>query len=73
MPEIIIENESGLVIDPYDPRAWAEAVLFIKNNPEIAKYLAENAQKRALEYFTIEKMAENYSILNRKILSKNLS
>lgn len=73
LPEIIIENESGLVIDPYDPRAWAEAVLFIKNNPEIAKYLAENAQKRALEYFTIEKMAENYSILNRKILSKNLS
>lgn len=43
--EIVEGNDCGLCVDPLDPKAIAEAVDFIINNPERARQMGENGQR----------------------------
>ncbi|MCC7429768.1 glycosyltransferase family 4 protein [bacterium] len=57
----IIENEkSGILIEPENSEQIAEKVCEILANPEKAKFLSENAQKRVREEFSIQKTAKEY-------------
>lgn len=57
IPEIIIDNETGLLVDIESPDAMAAAVTTIVQNPDLGSYLARNAYQRVKEKFTLEMMA----------------
>jgi glycosyltransferase involved in cell wall biosynthesis len=52
-PELVVHNESGLVIPPKDPEAIAKAILELYNDPEKKKCLGENARRRIETRFHI--------------------
>lgn len=70
LPELIVDKESGLVIDPFDPRAWAEAIIQILDNKEYADFLAKNARSRAESIFSFEQFAKNSQSFYNQVLSE---
>ena len=68
LPELIQNNYSGLIVSHKDPNAWAGAILHLINNPDFAATLAQNAQKKALEDFTVENFTNNYLRLYKNIV-----
>jgi len=53
MPELVINNESGLVVPPGNPEALAKAISFLADNPAKRNIMGQNARKRISEAFNI--------------------
>ena len=52
-PEVIIDGETGLLCDPYNPTDIAEKVIFLLNNYEVAIKYGEKGREKVLEQFEI--------------------
>ncbi|MEI8230764.1 MAG: glycosyltransferase family 4 protein [Candidatus Peregrinibacteria bacterium] len=48
---IFHDRESALLVNPGDPQALADAILLLKNDPLLARTIAENGRKYSLEHF----------------------
>jgi len=70
LPELIEDQKSGLVINPHSAEEWAEAINKLIEQPDFAKYLAINAEKRANDLFTSEIFCCNYEQLYSQLLNK---
>jgi glycosyltransferase involved in cell wall biosynthesis len=53
-PELVMNNESGLVIPPGDAQAIAESILYMLNNPEKRQEIGSNARERIRTHFRIQ-------------------
>lgn len=51
VPEIIADEERGLLIEPRNPKAIAEAILRLFHNPELRQTLAANARQFVLSAY----------------------
>lgn len=58
VPWVNRNMKTGLIVEPKNPKALAEAILFLLENEELRKKMGENARKRVLKYFTLEKMTK---------------
>jgi glycosyltransferase involved in cell wall biosynthesis len=56
--ETVVDGETGLLVPPRDPKALAQAIRRLLEDPELAARLATEAQKRARERFSRERMVE---------------
>ena len=54
IPEMVIDNETGLLVSAGDARALADAIENVITNPSLARRLGEKGHKRACELFSIE-------------------
>lgn len=70
IPDIVKDGISGFLINRGDAAALAEAILKIKNNPEIREKLIAGALAMAREH-SPEKMAASYLSVYRKILPRS--
>ncbi|HLO73726.1 MAG TPA: glycosyltransferase family 4 protein [Flavobacterium sp.] len=52
-PEVIIDGETGLLCDPFNPTDIAEKVIFLLNNHESAIKYGKKAREKVLEQFEI--------------------
>jgi glycosyltransferase involved in cell wall biosynthesis len=52
--DIIEHGSNGILVEPDNPQALADAILQLKNNPDRADTLATNARKDALEKYSHE-------------------
>ncbi len=59
-PEIIENNDSGLVVPNDDAKSLSEAMLSLNTNKELAIRLGDNGNKRFQSFFTIENMVNAY-------------
>jgi glycosyltransferase involved in cell wall biosynthesis len=55
IPEMVIQNETGMLVPPGDARALADAVEKVIVDPSFARRLGDNGHKRASELFSIDK------------------
>ncbi|MBU1869755.1 MAG: glycosyltransferase [Candidatus Omnitrophica bacterium] len=55
-PEIVRDPVNGFIVEPKDPQALAEKILYLRNNPEKRKSMGENSQKLWRESFSEEVM-----------------
>jgi sugar transferase (PEP-CTERM/EpsH1 system associated) len=69
-PELVIHNETGLLVPPRDPAALAAAIRQLLDHPEQAAQMGRNGRQRAAKQFTIEGMVERTETLYEKILQK---
>jgi len=69
-PELVIHNESGLVIPPKDPAAIAGAILELYHDPVKKKHLGENARRRIDTRFHIRETITNTRRLFEEILKE---
>ncbi|WP_447964963.1 glycosyltransferase [Nitrospira sp. Ecomares 2.1] len=63
IPEIIVHQESGLLIPPGNPEDIAQALSRLIQDPGEAKRMANNAQNRIRDYFGMTPMTEAYQYL----------
>ena len=62
IPEIISNNYDGMLVPPKNPLQLAEAIVYLLQNPDIAKKISRNASVSARENFSVRKvvrMTEN--------------
>ncbi len=48
---IIEDNKCGICVDPTDPKEIANAINYIKNNPEEAKAMGDNGKRLVKEKY----------------------
>jgi len=69
LPELIENEKTGLIVDPYNAEAWANAIIRLNNDKIFANELAHNAKKKAEIKFSIEKFVANYEQLYDELLN----
>jgi glycosyltransferase involved in cell wall biosynthesis len=63
IPEIVIMNKNGLLIDPGKPDQIEKAINTLLENPELVKEFGENSEKmiqKHLPHSVIKELEENY-------------
>lgn len=69
LKEIIDDNKNGLLVEPGDHQAIADAIEEIIRDPELRRRLAEAGFERVAEKFTVEEMNRNIVTAYRQALS----
>ena len=68
VPELIGNENAGVLIPPREAEAIAKATLDILNNAKQADEMAKNAQKRVTEYFDVKICAKRHEEIYRKMV-----
>lgn len=55
IPEMVIEGETGFLVDPEDEKALADKIVWILQNPEKAVKMGRKAHAFAADFFSAEK------------------
>lgn len=68
VPEIIIDSETGYLIQPKDPKTFAEKIIHLIENDDIRNQMAINSSKRVHDHFSLDGLIEkiNNIYLNLK-------
>lgn len=61
--EIVVDGETGLIVEPEDPESLARTVERLLDDPAFAASLGMRARERALAGFTVDRSAERYDAL----------
>jgi glycogen(starch) synthase len=72
LPEVVLDNETGMLIAGEDHTALSNAVLELLNNPVKACKLGECGRLRAQRVFSWESYLENYDKLYQRITRKGV-
>ena len=70
LEEIVGHEECGLVVERENGQAIADAILRLKNNPQLAMQLGKNGRKKVLEQYTLEKCIQMHKELYSSLLNK---
>jgi glycosyltransferase involved in cell wall biosynthesis len=69
IPDIIVNGESGLLVEPEDAKGLADALERLARNEALARRLAEAGRKRMEEMFQIDRCLERLAGLFRERLT----
>jgi len=70
LPELIENEVSGLIVDPFDSKAWAKAIIDLIGNPAKAHRLSSEARKRGNDLFSLNPFYKNYENMYNNLLNK---
>ena len=68
IPEIVEHQETGLLVEPEDSSALAEAIALLLNHPETAARMGQAARVRVQREFGWEGYVDAYDALYRKLI-----
>jgi len=63
MPEVVIDEQTGLLVPARDPEALAAAILRLVDDPELGRRLGRKGRVRVLERHTIQHTIDHASIV----------
>lgn len=69
IPEVIDNNETGIIINPYDHQALAEAVIQLMNNPNLRKKMGNNGYKKLKNELSGEANVEKTYATYKKLIN----
>jgi glycosyltransferase involved in cell wall biosynthesis len=69
VPEVVIDGETGLLVPPNQPEAFADAVVKLASVPALSAELSRRSRERYEREFTVEKMTSSTTIIYQKIIS----
>jgi glycosyltransferase involved in cell wall biosynthesis len=70
IPEIVTDEETGLLVPPRDIDALRAALVRLAGDPGLATHLAENARRRASERFSASEMLDRMESVFGRVLRK---
>ncbi len=70
LPEIIVHQQTGLLVDPEDSAALAEAIVFLLDHPQESVWMGQAARARVQEVFGWDRYVEAYDALYQKLIGK---
>jgi len=71
--EIVVNGESGLLVEPGKPELLAEAVDKLLSNPIYAKEIGQHGNRRLHEEFTIQENAEKTMIIYDEVFGQRVT
>jgi len=72
LSEVVIHNETGLIVPTKDSYEIFKAIKTIHNNNELRKKLIKNGKKHALENFTFDQMINTTENVYHEVLGLKL-
>jgi glycosyltransferase involved in cell wall biosynthesis len=70
IPEVIVDEETGLLVPPKDPQALAQAMVRLLKDPDFRRELGLRGRQLVVEKFSMEQMAAEieavYEVLSRR-------
>lgn len=69
LPELVESGTNGLVIDD-TPGNLAKAIMLLVDNPDFCRKMGQNARKKALADFDLDKQAAKVEEIYREVLSR---
>jgi glycogen(starch) synthase len=73
LPELVIHQQTGLLVQSEDAQAMVEAVAVLLSSPEIAIRYGQAGRRRVQEVFNWKQHVDGYDALYRKLLSGKAS
>lgn len=70
VPELVIHEETGLLVPPENPEATAAALARLADNPTLAAKLGEAGRRHALDNFSLEAMLDKTESLFHTLLAE---
>lgn len=70
LTEIVIEGETGLLVEPRDAKSFAEALTHLLIDPVERRRMGMRGRERVKEYFTAERMAQETLLLYEELLQR---
>jgi glycogen(starch) synthase len=67
LPEVVVDGQTGVLVDPEDSRALAEAIADLLRHPDKARRLGEAARRRVEAEFRWEDHLDAYSSLYHEL------
>jgi glycosyltransferase involved in cell wall biosynthesis len=55
LTETVVDGETGLLVEPERPQAFAQAITLLLSHPEKARQMGKQGQERVRNYFSIER------------------
>jgi len=71
LPEIVVHQETGLLVEKEDSKDLARAISFLLGHPEAAFSMGQAAQRRVERVFSWEKHVDAYDALYRRLIGEN--
>lgn len=71
VPELVVDGETGLIVEPEDPAALAEALDSLAADPARRRELGRRGRARVLDEFTPERMAHRTVALYRDLCASS--
>mgnify|MGYP000424553041 CR=1 FL=1 len=65
--ELVENAKAGIFAEPQNADAFIDAVMKLKNSPELAATMAASGRTYVLEHFTREKLAAQYLEIVKKV------
>jgi glycosyltransferase involved in cell wall biosynthesis len=69
LPDQIIDGYNGFLVPPRDPKALADRILYLLENPSEARRMGLNGRKLAVERFDIEKRVDKIVKLYQELVN----
>lgn len=57
-PEVVTDNETGYIVNPYDENKLVEKIVDLLKNPDKIKLFGTNGRKRIEKFFNLEKQVQ---------------
>jgi glycosyltransferase involved in cell wall biosynthesis len=70
IPEVVIHNETGLLVPPRNPEAFAQAILTLYHDRDLAARLAKKGYEVVHQKFSAEAMADKVFELYQRLAAK---
>jgi len=71
IPEIVEDGKTGILVEPGDASALAEAILYLFSDEDLRKSMGEAARLRVIELFSWKKIVENLLCQYKNICAVN--
>ena len=60
IPEVVLDQETGILVPPSEPKALADAICTLLDSPEKCREMGKMGRQRALKHFSIDRMVRDY-------------
>jgi len=67
IPEVLLDGETGLLVEPGNPRALADALLRVLRDPAKARAMAARGYERVKSLFDLPVVADKLEALYRSL------
>ncbi len=67
--DLLKAANAGLVVEPENPEALAEAILYLYNNPKKRRDMGENGRRFVLEHYPREKLLKELEQVLLQVVS----
>lgn len=71
-PELIVDQETGLLVEPKNVSSMSQAILKLIDNPSLASRMGTRGRERIENEFNIENMVEKYLSLWQEVASSRI-